>query len=159
MTNSLTYDKLIDRSNSETSKLLLGSTMTVEVGKNGSRSQSEVHERVVNDVTTADKRFSQTNVNNKLFPVLQLHGWKVEGKHFEYPEVKGIEKAFARVRDLAPHVMFDIDWLNEKFGIKVVEQKLTKNDVENGKTETGKKKKKLHLTKTVEELYEGHFTS
>jgi len=129
--------------------------MTTEVGKNGSRSQGEVHERVGNDVTLADKRFIESVVNDKLFPLLQKHGWKVEGKRFKYPETKDTDRLWKRVEASLPHLMMDVKWIHEKFGIKAVEQKLTKNDVESGK----KPKSELsnQLIKDVEELYYGHF--
>jgi hypothetical protein len=151
------YDKLLERANSELSKLFLGQTMTTEVGQNGSRSQAEVHERVGDDVTAADRRFIEAVVNDNLFPMLIKHGWKLEGKRFEYPEMKGIDILWSRVRDIAPHVMLDISWLQETFGVHATEQKLTKNDIEAGKTEKEGKKKANRLVKKVDELYNGHF--
>lgn len=148
------YDKLLERSNSELSKLFVGQTMTTEVGKNGSRAQGEVHERVLDDVTASDRRFIEAIVNDKLFPMLQKHGWKLEGKRFEYPEMKGIDILWNRAIAMAPHAMLDIDWMNEKFDIKLVEQKLTKNDVESGKKPKSDLSRKLF--KSVDEIYEGH---
>lgn len=128
------YDKLIARCNSELSKLFVGQTMTTEVGQNGSRAQAEVHERLGDDVTSSDRRFVEAVVKRGLFPVLLKHGWKLDGKEFRFNETKGVDQLWTRVRDVLPHATMDVEWMRETFGIHIIEQKATKNDVEAGKT-------------------------
>jgi hypothetical protein len=63
------YNELIERNNSELSKLILGSTMTMDDGS--SRSQSEVHERTTGAIEKEDSLF---------LPWLnQYHGFNIEG--------------------------------------------------------------------------------
>ncbi len=93
------YGGLIDLMNKEISKLILGQTMTMEDGS--SRSQAEVHERVVKQVEQADKEFLCTTVNDKLFPVLLRHGFKLNDLRFEF-----IEKDQLKITDQAN---FDIE--------------------------------------------------
>lgn len=67
------YDKQIERTNSEISKQILGGTMVSDSGS--SRSQSEVHERTLdNKIAEADRRFVEFLINDKLIPMLQAHG-------------------------------------------------------------------------------------
>ena len=67
------YDRQIERNNSEISKQILGGTMISDGGS--SRSQSEVHERTLdNKIGEADRRFVEFLINDKLIPILQAHG-------------------------------------------------------------------------------------
>lgn len=147
------YDKLIARCNSELSKLLVGQTMTTEVGASGSRAQAEVHERLGDDVTASDRRFVEAVVKRGLMPILIRKGWKLEGKEFRYNETKGVDQLWARVRDVLPHASMDMDWMRETFGIHVIEQKQTKNDVEAGKNLNHRHKL---LMQEAGRIYEGN---
>jgi len=72
------YNELIERTNSEISKLILGSTMTMDDGS--SRSQSEVHERTSGAINKEDAFFITDLVNNKLIPFLNTyHDFNITG--------------------------------------------------------------------------------
>ena len=63
------YDAQIDRINAEISKPITGGTMVTDDGS--SRSQSEVHERNLDDkLSEADRRMVAFVVNNQLLPML-----------------------------------------------------------------------------------------
>ena len=69
------YDQQIERINAEISKPITGGTMVTDDGS--SRSQSEVHERNLDDkLSEADRRMIMFVVNGQLMPLLQ---------HFNYP--------------------------------------------------------------------------
>ena len=69
------YDSQIDRINAEISKPITGGTMVTDDGS--SRSQSEVHERNLDDkLSEADRRMITFVVNGQLIPLLQ---------RFKYP--------------------------------------------------------------------------
>ena len=69
------YDSQIDRINAEISKPITGGTMVTDDGS--SRSQSEVHERNLDDkLSEADRRMIMFVVNGQLIPLLQ---------RFKYP--------------------------------------------------------------------------
>jgi SPP1 gp7 family putative phage head morphogenesis protein len=73
------YNELIERVNSELSKLILGSTMTMDDGS--SRSQSEVHERTSGAINKEDAFFIESLVNDELIPWLNVyHGFNITGK-------------------------------------------------------------------------------
>lgn len=54
--SNTTFADLASAMDALVSKLFLGQTMTSDVGKNGSRAQAEVHERVARDIAKADAR-------------------------------------------------------------------------------------------------------
>ncbi len=66
------FDMMIQRCNSEISKLILGQTMTLDDGS--SKSQAEVHERVVEMVDYADEQFIKGVNNYQLCPMLTALG-------------------------------------------------------------------------------------
>lgn len=73
------FNELIERTNSELSKLILGSTMTMDDGS--SRSQSEVHERTSEAINKEDAFFIQSVVNDELIPWLnKYHNFNITGR-------------------------------------------------------------------------------
>lgn len=98
------YDMLIERMNSELSKLFLGETLTTDVGKNGSRAQSQVHQDVSDDVETDLQNWFLNIVNEDLVPVLLNFGIQLEGFEIQY------------VSDNQTDLETD-KWLEEKFEI------------------------------------------
>ena len=73
------FNELIERTNSELSKLILGSTMTMDDGS--SRSQSEVHERTTGAINKEDAFFIQSVVNDELIPWLnKYHNFNITGR-------------------------------------------------------------------------------
>lgn len=65
------YNELIDRCNSEMSKLILGGTATVD--ENAFVGSSEVQERNLLDFSTKDKRRMKFIVEDQLIPLMRLH--------------------------------------------------------------------------------------
>lgn len=76
------YDKRVERANHEMSKAILNQTMTIDSGS--SRSQSETHLEIFNNVVEADADFIRDMVNNKLLPFMQRHGFPVENLLFDW---------------------------------------------------------------------------
>lgn len=78
------FDKLIDRCNSELSKLILGQTSTTDeksfVGAAG------VHERVMHQVNEADEIFIENIFTYQLVPFLNLHNLAFNGLKIESAE-------------------------------------------------------------------------
>jgi SPP1 gp7 family putative phage head morphogenesis protein len=85
------YNQLIERVNSEVSKLILGSTMTMDAGS--SRSQSEVHERTSAAINKEDAFFITSLVNDELIPFLnKYHGFNITGR-FMFDDTENTTKA------------------------------------------------------------------
>jgi phage gp29-like protein len=123
------YDKLIERCNSEMSKLILGQTLTSDVGKSGTRSQGEVHERVAEVITKADILFVEHIVNDKLIPVLIKHGYNLNGFNFEFV-IKQELTALDWTIDSGLSDRFEIDpqYFIEKYSVPIISVKETKQD-------------------------------
>lgn len=128
------YDKLIERTNSELSKLLVGQTMTTDNGS--SKSQAEVHERIAQSIFESDKRMITFLVNGSLLPKMILHGFPLEGYTFEWAEQKDIGKIFDQyIQVLGAGKEVDDQWATETFGMPI-----------SSKKDTGKTTPKLHNT-------------
>jgi len=78
----LIYKELIDTCNAEISKAIVGQTMTTDNGS--SRSQSEVHERVANEISEADRQYVTHVVNDIIFPHLIALGYPFENAQFKF---------------------------------------------------------------------------
>lgn len=115
------YDKLIDRANSEMSKLILGQTMSSDNGS--SRSQAEVHERVLDDYVNALKTYVADVVNNSLFPLMLRHGILTPGARYRHDneEKIDIKTRFDMVDKLVKSNKYEIEpeYIVETFGIPV----------------------------------------
>lgn len=111
------YDKLIDRANSELSKLLIGQTMTADSGS--SRSQAEVHERVADSITESDKRMIQFLVNDQLIPKMAAHGFNVQGCKFEWAVSTDLDALWNKTKDALTHYKVNAEWITKTFGIPV----------------------------------------
>lgn len=78
------YDQRINRANSELSKGVLNQTMTIDSGS--SLSQSEVHLEIFRNVIESDADMLRDLVNNRLFPMMIMHGFELEGYRFDWDD-------------------------------------------------------------------------
>lgn len=149
------YDKLIERANSELSKLIMSQTMTTDNGS--SRSQAEVHERVAEDVIESDKRLLQFVINDQLLPKMAKHGFAVQGLKFEWQTSIDLEALWSKTKEALQHYNVKPDWIEKTFGIPVEEKASPSNDapLDNSAPEnTGANKKKaLKVASALEKLY------
>lgn len=117
------YDKLIERVNSELSKLILGQTMTSDNGS--SRSQADVHKEILDGYVMALKRKITGIVNDKLFPIMAVHGIIPSGISFRYDdeEKASLEVKFKWAVELVKTGKFTVpaDWFEQTFGLPVEE--------------------------------------
>lgn len=116
------YDSFIARVNSEMSKLMLGQTMSSDDGS--SRSQAEVHERVLNDYEQALKTFVSDVVNDQLIPLMVRHGMIPFGTKFvqDNEEKIDIKSRFEMVKGLLDKYDISPEYIEETFGIPVEEK-------------------------------------
>lgn len=78
------FNKFVDRCDKEILISVLGQTMTTQEGS--SKSQSETHKDVEEDINKSDRRFVRRVLNNKLLPILESMGLPVAGGKFVFPE-------------------------------------------------------------------------
>lgn len=119
-----TFDQQIERMNSEMSKLILGSTMTVDDGS--SRSQSEVHEKTTGAFEKADSMFVEYVVNKCLIPFLnKYHGFNVESKFmFDNTETVTTAEQFERDLKLLQYYKVPAEYIAETYGTPVEEKEI-----------------------------------
>lgn len=116
------YDKRIDRSNSEISKLVIGQTMTIEDGS--SLSQSETHLEVLQNLVKGDCDMARGVVNDQLMPRMQRHNFPVKGRRFEWDDAvdytpeqqKGYEEMVLQHYKIKPQ------YFEEKYGVPCEEK-------------------------------------
>ncbi len=115
--SSILYDMLIDTCNKELSKLILGQTMTTEAG--GALAQAKVHQEVEKEIHYADKLFVKNILNDRLIPLLQVHGFNVDGGKFIFQEKENIDKKTRLDMDLklSEKIRIDDSYFYETYNI------------------------------------------
>jgi len=83
------FEILAQRADKGVSKLFLGQTMTTEDG--ASRSQAEVHERVMDQITRSDKKLIERVINNDLIPRMVRIGMIPEGVQFFWDQEESLD--------------------------------------------------------------------
>lgn len=115
--SAILYDMLVDSCNKEMSKLILGQTMTTEAS--GAYAQAKVHQEVEQEVHFADKLFVKNVLNDKLIPLLRIHGFKVGNGKFIYHENENIDKKTRLEMDmkLAEKIKIDDSYFYETYNV------------------------------------------
>ena len=115
------YDMQINRCNSEISKRIVGGTMTSDDGS--SRSQSEVHERNLDDkIAQGDRTKMKFLVNDKLIPLLRSWGWPIpEGVTFNYPASFDIDLLdhWTIVAGILLNYDIPMEWISKTFNVPI----------------------------------------
>lgn len=84
------FDKMIERVNSEISKLILGQTSTI--AEKSFVGSAEVHERVLDNYAERDEQFIESVHNYQLVPLLKNFGILGEGDYIECDDSEEISK-------------------------------------------------------------------
>ena len=115
--SSILYDMLVDNCNKELSKLILGQTMTTEAS--GAYAQAKIHLEVEMEIHFADKLFVKNILNEKLIPLLQIHGFNVGNGKFIFQEKENIDKKTKLDMDLklAEKIKIDDNYFYETYNI------------------------------------------
>ncbi len=117
------YNEQIERINGEISKAIVGGTMTTDNGS--SRSQSEVHERNLDDkIAETDRRMIQFIVNNQLIPMMQYWGWNVNADTDKFLFDTSFELSLSEHWNIVSQMMqrydVDMDWLAKTFNVPII---------------------------------------
>ncbi len=121
------YDKRIERSNSELSKLVIGQTMTLEDGS--SLSQSETHLTVFQNLIEADADMLRDVINNQLLPKMERAGFPLGGLRFDWDYSIDYTPEQQLAIDTAVADRYDVpaEYFTEKYGIPAGEKKASEN--------------------------------
>lgn len=118
-----TYLQFIKANQDTISKQIVGSTMLSDQGTN--RSQTEVHERTLdNKISLGDKRGFEFFVNDQLYPLLRLHGYKIsEDERFEFKKASE-ELKLTELWEITNGLLqsghdIKVDWLSSTFNIPI----------------------------------------
>ncbi len=110
----------------QASKRIIGSTTMADTGAN--RSQTEVHERTLNDkISASDKRSVMFVVNDQLMPVLQSMGFKFDNTKmrfvFDETEDLSLTEHWSIVKEAMIEYEIDQEWVGKTFNIPIVKKK------------------------------------
>ena len=115
----------IKTTNDEMSKAFLGGTMVVDDGS--SRSQSEVHERTLDEkIAEKDRRMIEFTVNNKLIPMLRMHGFKFNDNErfvFDRSESLSLKEHWEIVQGVLNSYEVDEQWISKTFNVPILGKK------------------------------------
>jgi len=120
--NYQVFMEQINARNRELSKLVVGQTMTTDDGS--SRSQAEVHERVSNNITSADLRWIKHVVNSQLLPRLAKLRVIPDGCIFEWEQDDLLTLMQQKEVDdmlLRNGYRLPPEYIDKKYGVPVVE--------------------------------------
>ncbi len=122
------YDKRVDRCNSELSKGVLMQTMTIDSGS--SHSQSETHLEIFEDVIAADARMVACIINDKLLPLMAVHGFPVKGLQFQWDNTTTFTPSEQREmeRVLLEYYEVDPQYFIDKYNITIKGIRKTKTE-------------------------------
>lgn len=122
----LTYSKFIHFNREEISVSILGGTMITNDGS--SRSQSEVHERNLDDkISKAVKRNLEFLVNDSLIPTLEAQGYSFINENTQFIFNKShnldLDKYWTITQGVMQQYEVDQNWLSETFHIPITSKK------------------------------------
>ena len=123
------FDKMVERCNSEISKIILGQTGTTD--EKSFAGSANVHGDIANQIGKQDMLWMQFIVNNQLIPMMNNLGFGFEGLKFEFDlseSLSVVEKAKIDA-SFMPYVKFKKEYLEGKYSIELDEV------VENNTTE------------------------
>ncbi len=129
--NGEVFEKLMNKCEAKISKVITGPVI-VNATEGGSRSKEEVGERTFGEVVGSDKEWLQNIINDRLFPLLVMHGYPLQGCTFEFEEQKDLKQLWDMTHQSMTHYDVDEDWIRDTFGIQVTGKKETPGFGPNG---------------------------
>ena len=116
------YERLVERCNSEISKLVLGNTLTTESSEKGTQALGTVHKKVEESVAKADREYVLNVLNYDMTDIFSHMGVNTAGGKFCFPEKKDVDPNTEMSVLTQLHTTFslpiDDDYLYEKFGVE-----------------------------------------
>jgi hypothetical protein len=117
-----TYENQIRLHDEQISKPIVGSATLTD--KSSNRSQTEVHERTLdNKISINDKRFITFVINDQLFPVLQAMGLPFDNTKmqfvFDETENLSLTDQWNMVYQATDKFDMDIDWISTTFNLPI----------------------------------------
>jgi len=118
------FDKMVERCNSEITKIILGQTGTTdEKSYSGS---ANVHEGVAAMIAKQDTLKMQFIIEDQLVPMMIRNGFDLTGCTFKYDDSESLPLIEQAKIDASfmPYVKFEHEYLEQKYGIDLMDQDL-----------------------------------
>ncbi|MFY7827886.1 MAG: phage portal protein family protein, partial [Flectobacillus sp.] len=116
------YDGLITQCKSELSLLFSGAVVGQDT-KNGSNAKESSSQELLWYRVQFDMKLLEQQWNKINLPALAKHGLIKEGLTLEFEKAEDITQLWKFVSESMSNFDYDIDWINEKFGLKVIASK------------------------------------
>lgn len=135
-----TYIENAKLQNNEVSKRMVGSTTMVDEGAN--RSQTEIHEKTLDDkIALADRRNMMFCINDQLFPILQNLGFDFDNTKHEYVFDETEDQTLTQQWSIAKEAMelgyeLDEEELRKTYNLPIIGKRAASNVLDTGKTPT-----------------------
>jgi hypothetical protein len=140
------FDKMVERCNSEISKIILGQTGTTdEKSYSGS---ANVHEGVAGMIAKQDTLKMQFIIEDQLVPMMIRNGFDLTGCTFKYDDSENLPLMEQAKIDASfmPYVKFEHEYLEHKYGIEL-------QDKEEEPTETENEEELTNIAKRLRNIY------
>jgi hypothetical protein len=140
------FDKMVERCNSEISKIILGQTGTTdEKSYSGS---ANVHESVAAMIAKQDTLKMQFIIEDQLVPMMIRNGFDLTGCTFKYDDSENLPLLEQAKIDASfmPYVKFEHEYLEHKYGIEL-------QDKEEEPTETENEEELTNIAKRLRNIY------
>lgn len=121
-TNGDVYNNLIHLCNNEISMLVSGAIIGQDT-KNGNESKEKISISLLDRLVDADKRMAEMYMNSIVIPSWIRIGWiPATTSRFRFKAVEDTDKLWTYTKELLPYKEVDNDFIEEKFGIKVLDK-------------------------------------
>lgn len=130
------YKDYITKCENNISKIILGQTLTTDIGSTGSYAASETHQEVRGDLIQNDVRLCEKTINNFIFKIHNLNFNNLDMPHFTIYDDEGVDQTTAerdnKVKTLG--VNFTREYIKKTYGLEdadfVLDSEISKNDKE-----------------------------
>lgn len=124
-TNGDVYNNLIKLCDNYISMLISGAIIGQDT-KNGNESKEKISIAILDRLVDSDKRMVEMYMNSVVIPALyRIHWMPATNSRFKFKVAEDTDKLFDMTVKLMPHMEVDPEFVNEKFGIKVLGNKNT----------------------------------
>lgn len=114
------YDKLKNACDEQMSIRILGQTMTTKDTSGSGYAQGIIHQEVEAGIHKADRRYVARILNDKLTPLLELHGYKAAGGKWAFRQEENLDKKTKKLDidlRIAERIPVDDDYFYEEYNI------------------------------------------
>lgn len=122
-TNGDVYNGLIGVCSNEISLALSGAIYGQDT-KHGNRSKDESAQDILWENVLADQEQITSTLNDEIIPALARHGYLKEGSIFKFNKAEDTNKLFEFATKLMAHKDVPNEWIEEKFGVPVLDKKI-----------------------------------